>query len=108
MHYHDQDISSTSFQRMGYTAGNRPLARSLRPLCRDENRMSKIAKSTDLTKLEGDPQARAEAYMLLEQCDVEVTLPALLGGGSLKISTRTRSGSAMVTSIAVFLLVVAG
>jgi hypothetical protein len=70
--------------------------------------MGDVVKSSDLTKLEGDPGARAEVAPVLEQCDVAITLPTLLGGGKVNISTRTRAAVVMIDSIATLLLVLSG
>lgn len=69
--------------------------------------MGKIVKSSDLTKLEGDPGDRSE--LAFELCEVGVTLPKVIGGGQVKITTRTqRGGLIMICSIATLLLVVSG
>ena len=70
--------------------------------------MGKIVKSSDLTKLEGDPGPRAEVSRKRERVKVRLTLPTWAGGSKLEITTRTRSGLVMLCSIATLLLVVSG
>jgi hypothetical protein len=70
--------------------------------------MAEIAKETDLTKLEGDPTPRAHVRLQLEKFEVEVKLPGWLGGGYVKVSSETRSGSLLATAIVTLVLMVAG
>jgi hypothetical protein len=69
--------------------------------------MAEIARSSDFTKLEGDPGARAgvdRELEQLEQCDVDAALP----GGKLKFVTRTRAASVLICSVAVLVLTLSG
>jgi hypothetical protein len=68
--------------------------------------MAEIAKSTDLSKTEGDPGDRAQ--LELEQCDMDVALPWIGGYSKLKITTRTRAGVVLICSIATLLLALTG
>jgi hypothetical protein len=65
--------------------------------------MAEIAKSSDYTKLEGDPGTRAgvnRELEQLEQCDMDAALP----GGKLKFATRTRAASVLICAVAVLVL----
>lgn len=70
--------------------------------------MSKIAKETDLTKLEGDPTARANPSLRRERCRFTLTMPSWLGGSTLQLDTRTFAGSPLTAAITTALLIATG
>ena len=70
--------------------------------------MSKIARETDLTKLEGDPTARATLRLQRERCRLEFTMPAWLGGATVKMDTQTLAGSPLAAAVTTMLLIAAG
>jgi hypothetical protein len=51
--------------------------------------MSKIARDTDLTQLEGDPAERASVHLAREVCELEAKMPSWLGGGTVSMVART-------------------
>lgn len=73
--------------------------------------MARTVKVTDLTQTEGDPGARATPHPQrepLESFIFEIKVPDRLGGGTVKINTRTRDGSRLTNAIIMFLTVTAG
>jgi hypothetical protein len=70
--------------------------------------MAETVKSSDFTKTEGTPGPHAEVNRELEQCDMDVTLPAWLGGSKVKITTRTRAAMVVICSIATLVLALTG
>ena len=70
--------------------------------------MSDILRKTDLTKLEGDPGARATWHHRQERCRFEFRAPAWLGGFIMKLDTRTDKGSHLATAITTVILAIAG
>lgn len=70
--------------------------------------MSDILRKTDLTKLEGDPGARATWHHRQERCRFEFRAPAWLGGFTMKLDTRTDKGSHLATAITTVILAIAG
>jgi hypothetical protein len=70
--------------------------------------MAEIVKSSDFTETEGVPGPRAEPNRELEQCDMDVALPAWLGGSKFKITTRTRAAVVVICSVAALLLALTG
>jgi hypothetical protein len=72
--------------------------------------MAKIAKNTDLTKLEGDPGSRADVAGLdegLEDFQLRFRL-AHAHGASGELIARAGSGSSLGTAVAVLLLTLSG
>ena len=63
---------------------------------------------TDLTKIEGDPTARAVPHLLHEWCKLKVTMPTRLGNATVQVDTRTFAGSPLATAITTVLLITAG
>jgi hypothetical protein len=69
--------------------------------------MSRILE-TDLTKVEGDPTARAVPHLLHERFKLNATVPMPRGEASIELDTRTFAGSTLATAITTVLLVAAG
>jgi hypothetical protein len=70
--------------------------------------MSEILRKTDLTKLEGDPGARATWRHRQERCRFEFRAPTWLGGFTMKLDARTDKGSHLSTAITTVLLAIVG
>ena len=71
--------------------------------------MAKIAKSTDLTKLEGDPTARADVdHLPIESFQLRAWLGRKRGAGGVELTTRTSPRSALGTAIATVPLTIGG
>lgn len=73
--------------------------------------MAETAKSPELklTETENVPsqEGRAGWHKVLEQVDVDVTAPKVVGGGHLKIATRTWAAAVLTCPTAALLLTVA-
>lgn len=57
------------------------------------------------------PSAEAELRMELrpeEECTVEINFPRWLGGGTIKLNTRTSAGSSLAMAVTVVLLTASG
>src|SRR6266536_3835947 len=71
--------------------------------------MAKIAKSTDLTKLDGDPTSRANVdHLPIDDLQLHGWLRRGRTGVGLKLKTRTPPRSNLGTAIAVVLLIAVG
>ncbi len=71
--------------------------------------MAKIAKSTDLTKLEGDPGARADVdHIPLEGFEFRGWVKRRRVEAGIELRTRTIPRSALGTAIATVVLVLGG
>jgi hypothetical protein len=70
--------------------------------------MAKIAKNTDLTKLEGDPTARAEVDELTESFEFRAWLEPTRSAGGIQMAARTHPRSNLGTAMAILPPTLAG
>ena len=69
--------------------------------------MGKVTKHTDLTQSEGEPTARADPDLPIEDFKIRVSMPRWLADG-IEITTRTAPQSPLGNAVAAVVLIVAG